>query len=138
MQWSFHISEQSSGYYCVEAKRFSGESITAHGGEDAIPRILQDAYNAEMKLGTFHGHAAFHITSSFLPKWPSIYHERMFGCWTVGERDKLPSIDYDGRDFYLMVSETPDCYSWQGHIDRLAKGRSGYFEKLYTLSTKNG
>lgn len=134
MRWHFTMTEISAGHYHAEAFRSSGASLSIDGNEGILARILKDAYDAEMKSGTFHGDAAYHITSSFLCSWPSIYHEKMMGCWTVGNSSGFPRIDYDGRDFYLMVSERPDEYSWQGHIDRLAKGRSGYFDKLVTLS----
>jgi len=105
--------------------------VSLLGPELIFARVLQEAYDAEKSRGTFHGDAAYLITSSFLRAWPSVYYEKMMGCWTVGEKSGFPRIDYDGRDFYLMVSERPDAYSWQGQIDRIS---SGYFKKLVELS----
>jgi hypothetical protein len=138
MRWSFTVSEESASHFQATAKRITGDSISISGGDEIFARILKEAYDAEMKHGTFHGDAAYQITTSFLKSWPTVYFEKMFGCWTVGDRSGFPRIDYDGRDFYLMVSETPDAYSWQGNIDSLAKGRCGYFEKLVALSEKHG
>ncbi len=133
MRWHFDITEESAGRYRAEAKRETGESVSLEGSEAIFPRILREAYDAERKRGTFHGDAAYQITSSFLQSWPSVYHEKMMGCWTVGKPSGYPRIDYDGRDFYLMVSETSDAYSWQGPIDRI---ESGFFKKLVELSEK--
>ena len=134
MRWIFTITEESACHFVAEAKRFSGETISAHGDERVIPRILHEAYQAELKIGTCHGDAAYHITASFLSRWPSVYHEKTFGCWTVGKDDCFPRIDYDGKDFYLMVSETTGAYSWQGNIDQLAKEQCGYFRKITELN----
>ena len=131
MRWKFGITEVSAGRYSASATRESGDSISLEGDERVFSRLLREAFEAEMKRGTFHGDAAYHITTSWLHSWPSVYHERMMGCWTVGDRSGYPRIDYDGRDFYLMVSERSDAYSWQGSIDRIA---SGYFNKLVELS----
>ncbi len=133
MTWNFDIIEESAGCYRAEAKRETGESVSLQGSESIFPRILQEAYEAERGRGAFHGDAVYRITSSFLKSWPSVYHEKMMGCWTVGKKSGFPRIDYDGRDFYLMVSERPDAYSWQGQIERIS---SGYFKKLIELSER--
>jgi hypothetical protein len=134
MRWRFIITEESAGRYLAEAKRDSGDSISLDGSESVFSKILRAAYETEIKRGTFHGEAAYHITASFLHSWPAVYNEKMMGCWTVGNRFGFPRIDYDGRDSYLMVSERADAYAWQGSIERIA---SGYFNKLVELSEKN-
>jgi hypothetical protein len=133
MIWNFDITEESAACYRAEAKRETGETVSLQGSESIFARILQEAYEAELRCGTFHGDAAYRITSSFLKSWPSVYHEKMMGCWTVGKSSGFPRIDYDGRDFYLMVSERANAYSWQGQIERIS---SGYFKKVIELSQK--
>ena len=136
MNWTFKFEEESAGCFRAIARQETGKSIDIKGGDAVVARILIEAYDVEIMSGTIPGDAAYHITSAFLRSWPSVYYQKAMGCWTVGERGKYPRIDYDGRDLYLMVSETPGTYSWQGRIDCIAKGESSYFDKLAALSEK--
>jgi len=119
----------------MEAQRESGESVSVEGDWSSLPRVIQDAYKIEKEKGTIPGEAAYIVTSSYLKNYERIYHDGMFGSWTVGTRGELPRIDYDGRDFYLMLSLDKDSYAWQGRIEDLSKGRCQYFERLVNLPT---
>lgn len=133
MRWNIIVDEESAGVYLLNATSEDGMIISESGQERSVGKFLKDIYLHELSLGATPCRASYDVTRSYLFGWKAVFHERMFGCWTVGEDSNFPRVDYDGRDFYLMVSESADCYSWQGSVEMLAKGRSGYFEKIVTF-----
>lgn len=113
------------------ARSESGDTISLEGNESVLSRLLNEAYVVERTRGTIPGDAAYHIAASFLRSWPAAYHEKMWGCWSIGDAQCFPRVDYDGRDFYLTVSERPGTYSWQGSVEAIT---AGFFNKLVELS----
>lgn len=126
--WKFSILEISANCYSGKAVRITGENIAITGSLSIVSGLLQEAFKVEVGKGVMPGEAAFSITSSYLHGHNRVYHEDSFGSWTVGNLAGSPSIDYDGRDYYLMVCIEKDRYAWQGDVYDLAKGRCKYFD----------
>jgi hypothetical protein len=117
--------------------RDTGNAVERSGGEEILATVLHDAYDLEVSLGTIPGTAAYAITRAALPRWSSEYHESIFGSWSVHSPDGLTRIDYDGKDFILMVEKgstmTP-AVLWQGRISAAEPLGIGYFQAIQQLT----
>jgi hypothetical protein len=72
-----------------------------------------------------------------MPRWSSEYHERIFGSWSVHSPDDSTRIDYDGKDFFLMVqkgSRITPAVLWQGRISAAEPLGIGYFQIIQQLT----
>jgi hypothetical protein len=134
--WSVSLSERSAGAFHATATRDTGNKVERTGGKGVLTTVLHDAYEKEVSLGTIRGDAAYVITKAAKPGWNREHHESAFGSWSIHSPDRLTRIDYDGKDFFLMVqkgSKTDPAVIWQGEISALTSLAIDYFETLQGL-----
>ncbi|RBP46400.1 hypothetical protein DES53_102791 [Roseimicrobium gellanilyticum] len=132
MLWTFTAKELSAGHYYSEARRYDGRSLSRDGGEDAIGETIQEAYMAELALGTHEFEASYDVTRSFLWKWSARRNTENPNSWVVtGPLDKC--VIYNAETMLLRVALCADVSTWQGRIAELAKPNCGYFHELVRL-----
>lgn len=134
--WSVSLSEMSAGAFRATATRGTGNTVDRSGGEEILATVLHDAYQMEVALGTTPGTAAYVITRAARPRWNSEYHDRIFGSWSVYSPDGVTRIDYDGKDFFLVVqkgSRMTPAVLWQGRITSSETLGIEYFRTLQQL-----
>lgn len=135
--WSVSLIEKSAGAFRATATRDTGNTVERSGGEEILATVLHDAYEMEVSLGTIRGDAAYAMTRAAKSGWRGEYHERAFGSWSVYSPDGLTRIDYDGKDFFLMVQKgsrmTPTIL-WQGRISKSEPLGVGYFQTVQQLT----
>ena len=137
--WSVFITETSPSAFRATATRGTGNTVERGGGEEILASVLHDAYKMEISLGTSRGEAAYTITRAARPGSAASreYHDRAFGSWSVCSPDQLTRIDYDGKDFLLMVQKgsgmTP-AVLWQGRISAAEPLGIGYFRTIQPLT----
>ncbi len=135
--WSVSLIEKSAGAFQATATRETGNKVERSGGEEILATVLHDACEMEASLGTIRGDAVYAITRAAKPDWKSEYHERAFGSWSVYSPDGLTRIDYDGKDFFLMVqkgSRMTPAVLWQGRISAADPLGIGYFQTIQQLT----
>src|SRR6266850_3318295 len=131
--WSISFCERSAGAFQAIATRDTGNKVERSGGEEILASVLQDAYQMEGSFGTIRGDAAYAVTKAAKPSWKSEYHERVFGSWSICSPDGSTRIDYDGKDFFLMVqkgSRMAPAVLWQGRISASEPLGVGYFQTI--------
>jgi hypothetical protein len=131
------MRERCAGAFRATATRDTGNTVERSGGEEILATVLHDAYELEVSLGSIPGTAAYAITRAAKPRWSSEYHERIFGSWSVHSPDGVTRIDYDGKDFYLMVqkgSRITPAVLWQGRISAAEPLGMGYFQAIQQLT----
>ena len=135
--WSISFHERSAGAFQGTATRDTGNKVDRSGGEEILASVLHDAYQMEVSLGTIRGDAAYAVTKAAKPGWKSEYHERAFGSWSICSPDGSTRIDYDGKDFFLMVQKgsrmTPTVI-WHGRISASEPLAIGYFQTIQELA----
>ena len=99
--------------------------------DDAIARLLQDAFELELQLGTTPSEAAFHITAGFKPLWRHDYQDD--GSWQVGSYREARKINYVSRDSELALYRSDEAPVWEGNLRELQVNESQYFHHLALL-----
>ena len=131
--WSVTLIEQSAGAFRATATRDTGNKVEHSGGEEVLSRVLHDAFQMEVSLGASPGAAVFIITQAAKPGWSSYYHEQHFGSWSIHSPDGSTRIDYDGKEFFLMIQKGPKespALIWQGRIASVVPFRIDYFNAI--------
>jgi hypothetical protein len=132
--WNLDAQEVSAGHYIVCVKRSTGENIERDGIEDVISEALHEAFLLDRRKGVIPGRSVFLLSRATKRSWRWDYFEEIFGSWTGLSKVGAWRVDYDGKDFFLMVrtsdSENPKI-PWQGRIQSFEEpeGRK-YFDAL--------
>jgi hypothetical protein len=116
-----------------EAIRETHHSISREGFEAAIPRLLQDAFEFEIQLGTAPQEAAFHVTAGYQKYWRRNDRVDTFGSWVVDSYQQPCKAAFDGKTGCLALYDGDKPAIWQGHIDKLRESGAQYFSKLIYL-----
>ena len=130
MMWTFEVIEQSPGAYRCVGKRDSGNIVSLDAQEDEIYRVYEKAFEMEVHLGTLPSKALFAIVQGAKKAWHSEYNEEAFGSWLVDNQQGNESINYDGRDFYLMVNGVEKMPVWQGGFKEARDAKPELFQLL--------
>ena len=118
----------------MEAISEGGLTVSLKGGNSDYRLLLARMHKISIDNGIYPGLSAYQVTQAALHNEPAMFYPKMFGCWTIGKKDAYPRIDYDGRDFLLMVSEKEGSYSFQCKIDDLKHEKNQYFKVLLRLA----
>ncbi len=122
--------------FVTTATRDTGNKVERSGGEEILAVVLHGAYELELSLGTIPGAAAYAITKAALRPWICQYYEQYFGSWSVRSPDGSTRIDYDARDFFLLIqggSKTSPVVLWQGRFSAMQPLGIGYFQTIQDL-----
>lgn len=135
--WTLDAQEVSAGHYVVSLKRSTGEKIERDGSEDAVSGALHDAFILDRKKGVIPGDADFVLSRATKKSWKWEYLEEVFGSWSGISKVGAWRVDYDGKDFIVMV-RTTDAQNrtipWQGKVQSLEEpeGKAYFDALLYT------
>lgn len=132
--WSIQIKEASIGVYSMTAIFEDGMSVSITGTESDYKILLAKMHRISIDNDINPGLSAYWVTQAALSKEPAVFYSKMFGSWTVGKKDSFPRIDYDGRDFLLMILENKGKYSLECKIDELKNEKCHYFRKLSNMA----
>jgi hypothetical protein len=132
--WNLDARELSAGHFIASLHRSTGEKFEREGLESVISEVLHEAFRLDRKLGVIPGDAAFVLTRATKRSWQWEYYEKILGSWSGISKVKAWRVDYDGKEFILMVRTTDPMnpkISWQGRADRLdePEGKQ-YFDAL--------
>jgi hypothetical protein len=135
--WTLDAQEVSAGHYIVCLKRSTGEKIERDGLEDVVSQALHEAFLLDRRKGVIPGDSAFVLTRATKKSWKWEYFEQVFGSWSGVSKIGAWRVDYDGKDFIVMV-RTTDALSpkipWQGRVQSLEEpeGKKYFDALLYT------
>jgi hypothetical protein len=132
--WTLDAQEVSPGHYIVCLKRSTGEKIEREGLEDVVSKALHEAFLLDRKKGVIPGRSLFVLSRATKRSWMWEYFEQTFGSWSGLSKVGAWQVDYDGKDFFLMIRATePENpkIPWQGRVQNLEEpeGRK-YFDAL--------
>lgn len=132
--WNLEARELSAGHFSVSLQRSTGEKIERDGLEDVISSALLDGFRLDRKLGVLPGDSAFLLTRAAKRSWRWQFFDQALGSWSGVSKVGAWRVDYDGKDFILML-RTADSLNpkipWQGRVQSLEspEGKK-YFDAL--------